>query len=201
MRARRAFAWVALACWSGACTHDFDVFESGDADGAVNANADAGDAGGDAGSGSDAGAPDVATRDSATRPCSENDAKELDGHCYFLTSQRNSWDDASAACRAAGAHLATVSRAEEQSLIDAIAPNQRSLDWASPPPRLRPRRHVLHLGHRRGTHLGPLGAVGAQWVGRMRPGDEPCPMGRRTLRPNISRALRTRIGICERKQG
>jgi hypothetical protein len=57
----------------------------------------------------------------ATAPCSESGAKLSKGHCYFALSAASPWASAAAACAAAGAHLATVANAEEQSVVAAAA--------------------------------------------------------------------------------
>jgi hypothetical protein len=56
-------------------------------------------------------------------PCSEPGAVLFHGHCYFALTNAASWDDSETACVSAGAHLATLTTADEQSAAAAILPN------------------------------------------------------------------------------
>src|SRR5262249_16994852 len=57
-------------------------------------------------------------------PCTESRAVKLNGHCYFATTGRSSWDDSKAACAAASAHLVTITSTEEQNVVSGLASNQ-----------------------------------------------------------------------------
>lgn len=53
-------------------------------------------------------------------PCTETNAKRLRGHCYFLTTGTYSFEQARTACISRGAHLVTITAADEQELVATI---------------------------------------------------------------------------------
>jgi hypothetical protein len=109
---RRAAPLVALL-WSMAA--GCSLFTSLDGFDTPPVTADPNDAG-EAGSSSDGSA----TNDASTS-CVGGDTRTLDGHCYFLLSNRMTQPDAKAACQAAGAHLLTESSDAEHALADDLA--------------------------------------------------------------------------------
>jgi hypothetical protein len=128
---------------------DFDAFEpreggSGAADDAAESDAISAEAASDAAidSTTDAShdkAPDTSTDASdepstdapsatdggdasdAAVPCTEVDAVSFGGHCYFALGSDNSFDAASSACMAVGAHLVTISSSAESSAVTPIS--------------------------------------------------------------------------------
>lgn len=113
----RSLALAALMSVSVGCLYDFDKFAPGGG---------AGDSGvTDTGSPADGGG------------CSEPGAKSSGGVCYFPTSSALSWNDAKAACAAAGGHLATVSSSAEETVVESVGTGDRwiglSRPSASPP--------------------------------------------------------------------
>jgi hypothetical protein len=55
----------------------------------------------------------------AAVPCTEAESKTLAGHCYFPINAMK-WNNASNNCKGKGAHLATITSAAEQTLVESI---------------------------------------------------------------------------------
>jgi hypothetical protein len=149
-----------LAALPAACTQDFGVFEPGtDAGAPADASTD--------GLLADGSAPDAATPDGWAPDASPGDgggdAAPKDaggdggcpglvygGHCYFLVGGTQIFDAAKAACLGAGAQLASLTTAQEQTAVQALGagterwiglyraggpPSDGSFGWLSGEPR------------------------------------------------------------------
>jgi hypothetical protein len=57
----------------------------------------------------------------AAIPCTEVGAVSFAGHCYFALGSTNSFDAASSACMAVGAHLVTISSSAESTAVTPIS--------------------------------------------------------------------------------
>jgi hypothetical protein len=60
----------------------------------------------------------------ASAACTDARSVSFGGHCYFPTTGRANFTNSSGACAAAGAHLVTITSAEEQTAVAAIYPQQ-----------------------------------------------------------------------------
>lgn len=119
----RRVVWLGLVC---ACTQDFSVF---DPDGSAPPNDGSteiapGDAAADVST--DAGVPDaandVAPGDAAVS-CTETGALTYNGHCYFLVATTATQSASATGCTNAGAHLVTITNANEQAAVIALGPS------------------------------------------------------------------------------
>lgn len=102
---------------------------SGDSAGSAGSTGGSGgSAGSAAGSGGSAGSAAGSGGSASAASCSEPGGAVWsgDGHCYFLLSAQSSWSVSRDDCGAAGAHLVTISSAEEQSFVGGIAGSSTS---------------------------------------------------------------------------
>jgi hypothetical protein len=124
----RRFLLVGLAC---GCTQDFGQFDgdasatdvaadtTGDVAPPVDATTDVGD------SSPKEAAADTGPVDAATDAvaCTESGAILFGGHCYFLVTTLQTYQNAMAGCTNAGAHLVSVTTAAEQNAVIALGAN------------------------------------------------------------------------------
>jgi hypothetical protein len=79
----------------------------------------------------DTGTPDMGTDTGVT--CTEAESKTLAGHCYFPINAMK-WNNASNNCKGKGAHLATITSAAEETLVESIrAGKDRWIGLSRPP--------------------------------------------------------------------
>lgn len=142
VRLRRTSCVLAAGALAVACTQDFDSFtvtEGGDA-----AVLDAGGGETDASVVVDAGPPPE--EDSGgPAACDEPNAVTFEGHCYFPL-EAATWEQASAACERASAHLVTFGSGEEHRAVRALT-----------------RRAEFWIGMRRPSGSAP-GAASFTWI-------------------------------------
>jgi hypothetical protein len=137
---------IALGLMGGAgCTMDFDRFaprvepsadtgpglatEAGTVADATTSMSNDASSTVESGSAVDAGTPTDGSGGGGTDAvadggCVEARSMVFQGHCYFPTTARTNWTAASMACQAAGAHLVTITSAEEQAAVAPIVGTQ-----------------------------------------------------------------------------
>jgi hypothetical protein len=127
---------AAVAIALGACAQDFDMFHLVASDAAADGVAllpDGGPGADGSGPGVDGESPDAGSNDGGGQetsteggppPCNEPQSKLVDGHCYFPLAAPTSWDVANGACVDAGAHLASITSAAEQTAVTSFVNSQ-----------------------------------------------------------------------------
>lgn len=87
------------------------------------------------GSGDESGDGDALVLGDAGTPCLEDGAVQMTGHCCFVVGPDLGQAAAKAACANAGAHLVTVTSADEHAVLQGLAAVADSIGLEAPAPK------------------------------------------------------------------